>query len=54
MENTPISLIAAVRDFFGYKSAQAFMAEWRKLSPSDKADLKAGLEAVGYNIKVGA
>lgn len=46
---------AAARDYFGPRngdsSAGTFMIEWRELSDADKAEIKAGLEALGYVIK---
>ena len=36
------SEMIAVRDYFGMNSTE-FVAEWRKLSNKDKADLKSGI-----------
>jgi len=47
----PMTLVVAVKHFFSYSSARSFMEEWKKLTPQDKADFKAGLEANGYKIK---
>jgi hypothetical protein len=37
------NILAEIKDFFGM-SASEFMAEWKELSPEDKADLKTGFE----------
>jgi hypothetical protein len=29
-------------EFFGYESVAAFMADWKKLTPEDQAQLKDG------------
>lgn len=43
------STAGAARDFFGnYPSAQAFMQDWKQLTDSDKAEIRAGLEQNGY------
>lgn len=54
IEQTYTGVAGAARDFFGPRngdnSAGAFMIEWRELSDADKAEIKAGLEALGYKI----
>ena len=32
-----------VMEYFGYKSAAAFAVDWKKCTPTDKAQLKAGI-----------
>ena len=52
--NTPISLLALCRKFFGFKPGQSlteFGEEFKAMSPEDKADLKKSFEAMGYTIK---
>jgi hypothetical protein len=49
-----MSLIMALKDFFGLKDGQSlgdFIAETKKLTDLDKADLKVGLISAGYSIK---
>lgn len=48
------SLVAACMDFFGRLPDQglgAFQAEYKALTPADKAEIKAGLEKNGYKIR---
>lgn len=51
----PTSLIVACIEFFGLRSGQSRMDfmrdEYRKLTPEDQQEIKAGLEAQGYSIK---
>jgi hypothetical protein len=37
------NILAEIKNFFGME-ATPFMAEWKSLSDSDKADLKSGFE----------
>lgn len=49
-----MSFVPACKDFFGFKHGQSlgeFMTECKALSPEDREEIKAGLEANGYNIK---
>ena len=49
----PMSFTAACKDFFGVKPGQTaldFMKEVKALTEADKAEIKAGLEANGYQI----
>lgn len=34
-----------IRDYFGYKSTQAFSKDWSALSQQDKDDLKRGIQS---------
>lgn len=48
-----MSFIQACREFFGQRpdqSAMDFMKEIKALSETDRAEIKAGLIALGYNI----
>jgi hypothetical protein len=48
-----MSLIAAIKDYFGFKHGQTmseFMAEFKELTPTDREYFKAGLQTVGYKI----
>lgn len=50
----PMGLTSAMMDFFGRKSGQTlqeFANEVKALTDSDKAEIRAGLEANGYMIK---
>ncbi len=42
--------VAAAKDYFGSPTAQAFMAEWKALTPEDKAEIIEGLRKEGYEI----
>ena len=35
--------VKEVMEYFGYRSAAAFAVDWKKCTPTDKAQLKAGL-----------
>lgn len=37
-------VLTMIRDYFGYKSTQAFSRDWSALSDKDKADLKKGFQ----------
>jgi hypothetical protein len=48
-----MTLMQACRDFFGLKPGQTglqFGQEYKALSDSDRNEIKAGLEAKGYEI----
>lgn len=50
----PIGFIVACKDFFGFLPGQTlltFKEEVAKLTPADKAEMHAGLVALGYNLK---
>jgi len=53
--DTPMSLIAAMKDFFeadgGHKIA---IKEIQTLSPDDRTYFREGLKAIGYNITAAA
>jgi hypothetical protein len=49
------SFLAACRDYFGLKPGQtgvAFLQETKALTEEDKAEIRAGLVALGYSIEV--
>lgn len=53
-KTTPMSFLAACREYFGMKSGQApvdFLKELKALSEADRAEIKKGLEANGYMIQ---
>jgi hypothetical protein len=55
-EKTYSSAAGAARDYFGARpgeadTASAFMAEWKQLTDNDKAEIKDGLEKIGYKFK---
>lgn len=37
-------VLTVIRDYFGYKSTQAFSKEWSDLPQKDKDELKAGFQ----------
>ena len=43
---------SAAKDFFGDhpNGTTKFLIEWKNLSDADKAEIRAGLEAMGYRI----
>lgn len=48
-----LSLVAAVKDYFGMKPGQTsmdFLKEWKQLTDDDKAFFKKHLPSVGYEI----
>jgi hypothetical protein len=52
LQNT--SFIMALKDFFGFRPGDGlseFRTETKALTEADRADLKAGLEKVGYTFK---
>lgn len=49
----PLSFMAACRDYFGLhhgQTAMQFGAEIKKLTEEDRAEIKLGLEKLGYTI----
>lgn len=49
-----VSLVIAAKDFFGLRTGTTlkdFTEEWKALNEADKAEIRKGLEANGYNIK---
>jgi hypothetical protein len=51
---TNTTFIAALKDFFGFQPGQGLMQfreEVKTLTEADRAELKAGLEKVGYTFK---
>jgi hypothetical protein len=53
MEMKKLTFMAACRDFFGLKTGQSAMdfgRELKELTEGDRAEIKAGLEANGYEI----
>lgn len=48
-----LTFMASCRDFFGLKDGQTAMdfgKELKELTPDDRAEIKAGLEKLGYEI----
>lgn len=48
-----MTLVAALKDYFGYlpgSGAAEFLKEIKALTPQDKADFRAMLPSVGYEI----
>jgi hypothetical protein len=48
-------LVSAMKDFFGFSEGQGlreFMLETKQLTDADKAEIKVGLEKLGYVIHV--
>lgn len=53
MEIKKLTFMAACRDFFGLKEGQSAMdfgKELKELNDADRAEIKAGLEKIGYEI----
>lgn len=53
-KTTPMSFLAACREYFGMKPQQApvdFLKELKALSEADRAEIKKDLEANGYVIQ---
>ena len=53
-KNMELSLPQAMKDFFGFAPGQGlggFVAEIKKLTDADKAEIRAGLTKLGYKIK---
>jgi hypothetical protein len=52
-EMKKLTFMAACRDFFGVKEGQTAMdfgKELKQLNEADRAEIKAGLEKIGYEI----
>jgi len=53
-KKAPMAFVGACKDFFGFKPEQGlkdFADELKQLTPKDRADIQAGLEANGYIIR---
>jgi hypothetical protein len=53
MEPKKLTFMAACREFFGLKEGQTAMEfgkELKQLTDADRAEIKAGLEKLGYEI----
>lgn len=37
-------ILTLIRDYFGYKSTQAFSREWNELTQADKDEIKQGFQ----------
>ena len=52
-KKVPMAFVGACKDFFGFLPGQGlrdFHEEIKKLTPEDRAEITAGLEANGYVI----
>lgn len=50
---TYTGLASAAKDFFGDhpNGTTKFLLEWKSLTENDKAEIKSGLESLGYTIQ---